>query len=219
MLNRFDAMGAGERALASYLARALDDSPRARELCRELTGRTLRIEVVGLELAVLVHATGETLQVQRAAARTGADVGPDADATPDVTLRGTPLSLLAAAAGDAEQLVADGRLTLGGDEQLARRFQELARLLRPGLETGLTKFIGPMPSHLATRGLRALQQWGRAAGHSLLDNSADYLAHESRDLVPRAEAEQFLGGVEDLRRSVARAEARVAQLAERLARA
>jgi ubiquinone biosynthesis protein UbiJ len=136
----------------------------------------------------------------------------------DVTLRGTPLALLAAAAGDADRLVANGRLTLSGDEQLARTFQELARLLRPDLETGLAKIIGRIPSHLATRGLRAVQAWGRAAGRSLLDNSADYLAHESRDLVPRAEAEQFLGGVEALSKSVAQAELRVTQLTERFAR-
>jgi ubiquinone biosynthesis protein UbiJ len=209
LLNRDAALEQFERAFTAYVARALDESPRARELCRELAARSLRIDVTGIGVAMQVVVTEHSLRLQRATAAAPAA---------DLTLRGTPLALLSAASGDPQQLVSDGRLVFSGDDELAPRFQELARLLRPGLEAGLAKFIGRVPAHLATRGLRALQQWGRAAGRSLLDNGADYLAHESRDLVPRAEAEQFLSGVEALRQSVTRAEARVAQLSERLAR-
>ncbi len=194
-----------ERALADYIERALADSPRARELCSALSGRSLQIEVTGTGLTVLITATDSGLQLGRAAGAA------------DVTISGAPLALLAAAAGDPQQLIADGRLQLGGDEQLVQQFHVLARLLAPGLEAGLARFTGPIPAHLATRALRSLRQWGRAAGRSLLDNSADFLAHESRDLVPRAEAENFLGGVAALRSSVNQAEARVAQLDARLA--
>ena len=198
-------------ALAAYFARALQDSPRARALCLELAARSLLIDISGTGIAVRVVVADGTVQLQRA------DAAGESAATADVTLRGTPLALLAAATGDAQQLIADGRLTLSGDEQLAPRFLELARLLRPDLEAGLARFTGRMPAHLATRALQAVRHWGQAAGRSLLDNGVDYLAHESRDLVPRAEAEQFLSGVEALRRSVVQAEARLAQLAARLA--
>ena len=206
MLSIGAATGWFERALAEYIERALADSPRARELCAALSGRSLQIDVTGAGLRVQLSATDGSLQLSRA---TGAA---------DVTISGAPLALLAAASGDLQVLIADGRLQLGGNEQVAQQFQTLAHLLNPGMETGLTKFMGRIPAHLATRGLRSLQQWGRAAGRSLLDNSADFLAHESRDLVPRAEAESFLSGVEALRSSVTRAEARLAQLDQRLAR-
>jgi len=212
LLIRDAAYAQFERAFSSYVERALADSPRARDLCRALAGRTLLIVISGLELQIQVVVGEQRLQLHRVTA--GAD---GATGAGDVTLRGTALAFLAALGGNVEQLVAERRLLLSGDEQLALQFQELARLLRPGLEAGLAKFIGRVPAHLATRALSALQQWGRAAGRSLLDNSADYLAHESRDLVPRAEAEQFLSGVEALRQSVARAEARVSQLDQRLA--
>ena len=68
-----------------------------------------------------------------------------------------------------------------------------------------------------TRTLALFATWGRAARESVARNAADYLAHESRDLVPRAEAEGYFSGVEALRSAVMRAEARLAQLAERLA--
>ena len=208
MLTPDAALEGFERVFTAYVTRALADSARARALCRELAARSLRLDITGIGLAVQIVVTEQQLQLRRAT---------PAEPAADLTLRGTPLAFLAAAMGDVQQLITDRRLTLAGNEQLAPQFQELARVLRPGLEAGLAKFIGRVPAHLATRALRALQQWGRAAGRSLLDNSADYLAHESRDLVPRAEAEHFLGGVETLRQSVARAEARVAQLGERLA--
>jgi ubiquinone biosynthesis protein UbiJ len=44
-------------------------------------------------------------------------------------------------------------------------------------------------------------------------NWAEYLAHESGDLVPRAQAEQFLVEVDDLRERVDRLQARFLQLA------
>jgi ubiquinone biosynthesis accessory factor UbiJ len=207
LLNPDGALDYLERAIDSYLERALGDSPRARELCRELSARRLNVAITGTGVVVVAIVAGEALQLRRASA---------ADDGADVTLRGTPLALVAAALSDPQQLIAEGRLTLAGDEQLARRFQELARLLRPGLEAGLAKFIGRIPAHLATRGALAVQHWTRAAARSFLDNGADYLAHESRDLVPRAEAEPFLGGVAALRQRLARAETRVAELAARL---
>jgi ubiquinone biosynthesis protein UbiJ len=40
-------------------------------------------------------------------------------------------------------------------------------------------------------------------------NVAEYLGHERRDLIPRAEAEQFLQGVDSLREDVDRLAARI----------
>ena len=102
-------------------------------------------------------------------------------------------------------------------ERLAEQFQELARFLRPDLEAAVGRIVGRMPAHLAARGVELLAAWGRAARESVTRNTADYLAYESRDLVPRAEAEGLFSGIESLRSEVARAEARLARLSERLA--
>jgi ubiquinone biosynthesis protein UbiJ len=48
-----------------------------------------------------------------------------------------------------------------------------------------------------------------------VQNAAEYFAHETRDLVPRAEAEVFLGEVDRLREDVDRAAARVEALLAR----
>jgi ubiquinone biosynthesis protein UbiJ len=198
--------------LNGYLARALKRSPRARELCGALDGRRLRVEIDGVAVALYVTAAGGALQAAHADSQAGA-----ADSAADVTIHGSPLGLLALAGGDASAVVMRGSAGVEGDELLAQQFQELARLLRPDIEAAVGQVVGRLPAHLATRALTLLASWSRAAGESVARNAADYLAHESRDLVPRAEAEGHFSGVEALRTAVTRAEARVGQLAERVA--
>ena len=204
--------------LNRMLARSLERSPRARELCVTLEGRRLMREVTGLPAAVWVSAAGGSLTVALAGAAARDTAATDDTLTADVTVSGSPLALLAMATGDASDAVTRGGASVGGDDMLAQQFQELARLLRPDLEHALGGVIGRMPAHFAARAAEMLGNWGRAAGESVARNTADYLAHESRDLVPRAEAENFLGGVEALRLHLTATEARAAQLAESLAR-
>jgi ubiquinone biosynthesis protein UbiJ len=198
-------------SLNAYLARALDASPRARELCVALEGRRARIEIEGVPGALNIAASGGALQ-----ATPTAEPDDGAGASADITVRTSALGLLAMARNEASEAALRGSITITGDEQLARQFQELARLLRPDLESALGHVAGRIPAHLARRAVDAVALWGQAARESVLRNTADYLAHESRDLVPRAEGEDLYSGIDALRAELVRVEARVAQLADRL---
>jgi ubiquinone biosynthesis protein UbiJ len=198
--------------LNAYLARALESSPRAKTLCHALDGRRLRIEIEAFPDTLELTAEGCALKIRRLADTSVANELPA-----DVTVRGSPLGLLSLAKGDASETVLRGGATVIGDEMLTEQFQELARLLRPDFEAEMGRVTGRIPAHLAARGLELLGAWGRLARESVARNTADYLAHESRDLVPRAEAEVLFSGIEALRSQVSRADARIAQLAERIA--
>lgn len=198
--------------LNGYLARALARSTRARELCTALEGRRLSLKVRGVPGVLCVAALNGTLQATHAD-----DDAESAGRAADVTVRTSPLGLAALAAGDASDVVLRGSASVAGDELLTEQFQELARLLRPDIEAAAAQMVGRIPAHLATRALTLFTAWAGAARESVARNTADYLAHESRDLVPRAEAEGYFAGVEALRSEVTRAEARVARLAERVA--
>jgi ubiquinone biosynthesis accessory factor UbiJ len=191
--------------LNGMLERGLAASPRARELCLALDGRRLKISATGVPVQLLLTASAGSLRCERVPA--GDDKG-----AADVTVSGSPLALLALAGGDLDAAMASTGLGISGDDALVRQFRELARLLRPDVESLLGRTVGRMNAHLAVRAFTHVNDWGRAAGASLLRNSAEYLAHESRDLVSRAEAESFLGGVEALRAQLQRAEARAASL-------
>ena len=208
-------MGLLDRAVA----RALADSPRATALVGELSGRRLAIEVSGTPWRIGVESTGRTLRIYRAdAPATTAPTAPYGGAQPDVTIIGAPLALLAMTGADAQAVIQRGDVRIDGDPAIAQQFRELGLLLRPDLETSLAPVLGRSGAHLALRGLRAAAQWTRNAAGTSVRNLAEYLAHESRDLVSRPESEHFLRGVDQAREQLDRVDARLQILEQRAQR-
>jgi ubiquinone biosynthesis protein UbiJ len=191
--------------IENVLNRGLPRSPRARQLCRELQGRRVAIEVTGFT-RFIVESTGETLSVTR-----------NATGTAEAELAGGPLSLMALMRSTPEDVLQRGDVQIRGDAQLAQRFRELAMLLRPDIEEDLSQLIGDVPAHQIGRFTRAALGWGQKAADTTVRNIAEYLAHERQHLVPRAEGDQLLKGVDRLREDVDRMDARIGVLAEKLA--
>ena len=188
--------------LDNLLNRGLPRSPRARQLCAELEGKSVAIEIRAIT-RLRVASTGQTLTVTRD------------DAPADATLTGGPLSLLALAGESPDAVLQRGAVAIGGDAELAQKFRELARLLRPDLEEELSLLLGDVPAHQLGRLARLGLNWSRKAASTTLANLAEYLGHERADLVPRNEGEQFLRGVDAVREGVDRLAARIELLARR----
>jgi ubiquinone biosynthesis accessory factor UbiJ len=189
--------------VTDLLNRGLPRSPRARELCREIAGKRVGVDVRGFRRLV-IESDGGSLQLAR-------DEGLPADAE----LSGGPLSLLALAGSSPEAVVQRGDVTISGDAELAQKFRELAALLRPDVEEELSRAIGDVPAHQIGRFARAAMGWTRRAAETTVQNAAEFFAHEKRDLVPRAEGDQYLKGVDSLREDVDRLEARLDLLAQK----
>ena len=188
--------------LENLLNRGLPRSPRARELCASLHGRSVAIvapELVGLRVTSL----GPTLAVSLD------------DAPADATLSGGVLSLLALMGDSAQAVVQSGAVVISGDTEVTQRFRELLQLLRPDLEEELSLLIGDVPAHQLARLARLGASFSTRAADTTLRNLAEYLGHERGDLVSRNEGEQFLRGVEALREGVDRLQARVDLIAQR----
>ena len=192
--------------ISRELNRGLAESPRARALCAALRGQALRVEVTGTSWSCTLESSGEKLLLRAA------------DGAAQATLSGSPLSLLALTAADQRAVIQRGDVRITGDAEVAQQFSELAQLLRPDLEHQLSRVFGRMPAHLLLRGARQLTGLGRKAADAGLRNTAEYLAHESRDLVPRGESEQFTREVEALRERLDRLDAQLALIERRRAR-
>ena len=188
--------------LDNLLNRGLPRSPRARQLCAELEGRSVALEIRAIT-RLRVASTGQALSVMRD------------DAPADATLAGGPLSLLALAGESAQAVLQRGEVAISGDAELAQKFRELAALLRPDLEEELSLLLGDVPAHQLGRLGRLGLTWSRRAAATTLANLAEYLGHERADLVPRNEGEQFLRGVDAVREGVDRLGARIELLARR----
>ena len=198
-----------ERLLDRAVARAISDSPRATELIKRLQGRRLAITVSGTPWTTIIESTGRALKALRP--------GDAADAPADATIVGAPLSLLALAGGDAQAVIQRGDVQISGNAEIAQQFRELGALLKPDIEAGLARFLGGSGAHLAMRGMRAAAGWTRDAAWTSVRNLAEYLSHESRDLVSRPEAEHFLRGVDTVREQLDRIEARLQLMEQRSA--
>src|SRR2546421_12571680 len=106
------------RPLETLVTRGLPRWVRARELCAELAGCSLAIEI--RDIARLRVASNE---LQLAVTR---------DQEPaDATVSGGPLGVLALAADSPEPVLARGGVAVGGEAGVAPKFRELARLLKP----------------------------------------------------------------------------------------
>jgi ubiquinone biosynthesis accessory factor UbiJ len=188
--------------LEQLVNRGLPRSPRARALCAQLAGRSLALEIPGLT-RLRVTSNGVTLGIAR-------DVAPA-----DATLTGGVLALWGLA-GDSPQAGAPrGAVAISGDADVAERFRELGRLLRPDPEEELALLLGDVAAHRLGRVARSALRLPRRAARTALVNLAEYLGHERGDLVPRREGEQFLRGVDSLREDVDRLQARLELLARR----
>ena len=194
------------RLLERSSSRARAESVRAAELLTELTGKTLAIRVLGTpwaEQPLCIHSDGTTLSCVSSSTAASA------------TLIGAPVSLLALSGADPEGPIRRGDVRIEGDAQLAQQFRELARFLMPDLEDTLARVMGRSAAHVATRGVHNATDFLKGALWSSVQNLAEFLAHESGDVVSRREAEHVLRGADELRERLDRLEARLADLERR----
>jgi len=193
------------QSIENLLNRNLPRSPRAQELCESLKGKSVRIEAHGLGWRLDCESLGSSLKLTKSAA---------AAREPDAGIAGSLMSLAALAGSRPEDVIQRGDVTIRGDAEVAQKFRELAMLLKPDVEEEMSWLLGDTPAHQAMRLVRMAAGFGRRTVETGVRNMAEYLAHERRDLVPRAEAEDFYRGVERLREDLDRLDAR-ARLLER----
>ena len=191
-------------ALENLLNRGLPRSVRARALCAELEGRRLAVEMPGLG-RVLIGSSGTALTVRRG------------EEAAEASLSGGPLSLGVLGIGLSHEPIRRGDVQVHGDAELAEKFQQLLRLLRPDPEEELAVLVGYVPAHRICQLARGALGWSRRAVATLWRDLGDYAAHERRDLVSAAEGETFLHGVDALREDADRLAAQVEQLERRVA--
>jgi ubiquinone biosynthesis protein UbiJ len=188
-------------AIENLLNRNLPRSPRALELAAALKGKSVRIEARTLGWILRCESLGSSVQLTRAG-----------EAAADAQIAGSLMNLAALAGAHPEEIIQRGDVTIRGDAEVAQKFRELAMLLKPDVEEELSRLIGDTPAHQALRFVKMATNFGRRAANTSVRNVAEYFAHETGDLVPRAEAEDFYRGVERLREDLDRLEARTGHL-------
>jgi len=188
----------------ALLNRCIDSSAQALKLARLLQGASLQIDIEGItrirtstHQGRLVLAAGD-------------------DSAADAVISGTPAALLHLFKGGANREPGRPAAQIRGDAEIANRYRELFMLARPDPEEELSRWIGDLPARRVSLFARRALEMARRAGRTAGENIAEYLQEEGRDLVNRTELEEFLRGVDALRETADRIDARLARLERRL---
>lgn len=191
-----------ERALAA----ALTGSSAARADIAKLERKVIRLELIGLPLAL--HFLPEQGKVTVASEYRG---------DPDITVRAPAASLAAAALKRDSEAVPRG-MQISGDAETAQVFSRLLKHADLDWEELLAQRLGDVAARHFGNAMRGFFGWTRDAGGRLGQDLADYLHYESRDLPPRHEVQGFLSGVDRLRDDAERFSARLKRAETRLRR-
>lgn len=200
--NLADILGKPAQAI---LARGISQSSSAAALCARLEGRCvdIRTGIASLD-AHCLFADGRLV------------VQPGPAAEPDAVISGSPLNLARLAAGNPEEVIRAGYVSISGDADVAADFQALMEMARPDLEEELAQVTGDVFAHQAGRVVRGISYWATGASRSLGRSVAEYLTEEQRFLVSDTELDEFLNGVDDVAAATDRLEAKLKLLTERL---
>jgi len=188
----------------ALLNRSIDSSAQAAAMVRRLQGTSLQIDIEGM---TRIRASAHHGRLALAAGD---------DSAADATISGSLPALLQLFKGGANRGSATPAAQIRGDAEIANRYRELFVLARPDPEEELSRWIGDLPARrvslFAQRALNLVQRARRTAG----ENIAEYLQEEGRDLVNRTELDEFLRGVDELRETADRIDARLGRLERRL---
>jgi len=196
-----DPLQAALRPIANILNRNIRETTPALELCRELDGSVVAVNVRDTSLAAWFTVDGDAVTITE-----------ESDADPDVIITGSLLTLARMAGQSGENAVRDGSLELSGDAQKAQQFQRLLSLAKPDFEEELSNVVGDVTAHRLGEIARGVGRWRRDARTTMGANIREYLQEESQDVPSRYEAERFAEEVDTLRDDVVRAEARLNRL-------
>ncbi|MDX1480896.1 MAG: SCP2 sterol-binding domain-containing protein [Woeseiaceae bacterium] len=176
----------------------------ARDICRELAGKSVAVRVRDTALAMYFRIGEDSV-----------DLRLSQDDDPDVVITGSLFSLAGLAAGGGDDELRSGAIDLTGDVYTAQAFQRLLRFGRPDLEEELADVVGDVAARGIGDAVRGFGRWSREARETMRQNVSEYLQEESRAVPSRYEAEKFRKRVETLRDDVDRFEARLRRLESR----
>ena len=196
--------------LQTVLNRNIAGSSAARNACKRLAGKVLAVNVTSTPqhtmFSLYFASDGEQMSITSSADRAAA-----------ATLSGTPLAYLSMVGTQPEAAMRSGSVRIEGDAEVAQAFRDLLKAAQPDLEEELSRLTGDVAAHQIGNVARGVWRFGKRFGDTFAQNVAEFLQEESRDIVSRIEADEFVDAVDQLRDDVDRAEARIGELQKRIA--
>jgi len=198
-------------AVEAWFNRGAQGSPSAVALLQRLEHTALRVDIHGITSLRAAVAAG---RLALSAANSSED---PATVSVDARISGSPFALLALARnGAAQASPGTARATVSGDAEIANLYRQLFAAARPDFEEEVSRLVGDLPARRLSQFAQRAAGWMRRTHRTVGDNIAEYLQEESRDLVNRYELAEFLRGVDTVRETADRVDARLSRLEHRV---
>ncbi|HEX3912299.1 MAG TPA: SCP2 sterol-binding domain-containing protein [Steroidobacteraceae bacterium] len=191
-------------SVEAVLNRNVAASSRAAALARRLEGTALQVDVEGIT------------RVRAACLRGRLALLAGDDSKADAVISGSAPALIQMLKTGAAPVQSRSVVQVRGDAEIANSYRDLFSAARPDLEEELSRWVGDLPARHLSQIARSVRTWARRARRSAGENIAEYLQEEGRDLIGRTELEEFLRGVDGVRDSVERIEARLRRIEQRV---
>jgi ubiquinone biosynthesis accessory factor UbiJ len=191
-----------ESALNHYLA--LDED--AGLFLEPLAGKVIAVNVQPFNWTFFICPTAEKIQILESYW-----------GQPDTTLTGSLAALgMMGLSSKPMRSIFSGEVTITGNMQTGRKFQELFDKLDIDLEEKVSQYTGDIIAHKLGQLLRSKADWGKNAVETFKLNVTEYLQEESRDLPSQPEADIFYRNVDKLRADYDRLQVRMERLKKAL---
>jgi len=192
--------------LEAAINRVLALSPGATDRLGRLEGKTLRVNLEGLGIALYFTFDYGSVRVQL-----------NSDHEPDTEISGSPVALFAMAApeGVGDWGLPGSGVRIEGDARLAQDIGKLFSHLQPDWEGPLAEVLGDTLGFQVASGLRQGMQAAREAAQTTADLARGYFRDESGMLVLPDEMQAFSRAVDELSDAVDRLQSRIDRLGDR----
>jgi len=195
-------INAFESALNKYLS--LDEDIDL--FLQPLTGKVIAVTLLPFNETIYLCPTTQRIQIIDQYAE-----------TPDTKLTGSlPAFGLMGLSSTPARSFFSGEVTIEGDLNLGRHFQELFAKLDIDLEEQLSHYTGDIIAHKVGNLFRSLNDWQQDSVNTLKLNVTEFLQDETQDVPPAPEVNIFTQQVDQLKEDFDRLEARVTRLNDTL---
>jgi ubiquinone biosynthesis accessory factor UbiJ len=186
-------------ALEQGFARLLALDPAMVSRLAELQSRSVHLTLAGLNMRLQARVHDSKIRLNFA----------DDNEVADLSVRtelGNLVQLGVARISGAKPSIGIGKIHISGDAELARQLQEMTAQFDPDWDAPFSSLFGDVLGFQLARGAKQVAQFARRGLSGFAQSASEYVREESKDVVPRAELEQFYDEVDALRDRVARAE-------------
>ena len=197
------------KPVENLINRGIEQSAEAAKLCGELDGRSMSVIVSlqPLRLPLKLKTTANDGRIY---------ISVRADNEADVEITGTLIELNRIMFSDSQLPLRDGRTRIHGDTEIAEQFRRLFLLSRPNLEEELGDLVGDDAASQIARVFTRFRSFAVDTLEDVAEDISVYLKEDGNQLPERSETETFFRNVDELSNDLARIDARVSRIREKL---